>query len=464
MTIDANEPASDRKPTVISKRSVDAFAVPKGGKQAILWDAQTKGFGLLAMPSGTKTYIFQYRIGGRAGKLKRYTIGRHGDKTPDQARKEAELLRAEVVRGHCPIEAKRAKEADEAKAMAAKIEADRLLKELAFSAYVDGFIKGLPSKMSDRTKESYTQSLRTHAVPVLKDKPLPQISKADVNRVVDNIPASQPSVRRNVFAVMRIMTNWAVDRGDIVASPIASMKAPAAAGSRDRVLSDEELTLTLRAIAKLSNPLCTFYRLLFLTGQRRDECAGADWAEFDREAATWIIPADRTKNGKAHLVPLADPLVKMLDQLLNQTDAPKPKWPRSGYLFSTDGGETHIRGYSRAKNSLDATIAKLASEDAKEAGEGVGPKAVAPWRIHDARRTLATGFQKLGVRFEVTEATLNHVSGASRSGIAKVYQLHDWAPEKRDALGKWAKHLDSLVTPVEPDNVIAFPKVSTGAA
>ncbi|OYX62750.1 MAG: hypothetical protein B7Y89_07635 [Novosphingobium sp. 32-60-15] len=460
MTIEAKEPASDRKPTAISKRTVDAFTVPKEGKQAILWDAQTKGFGLLAMPSGTKTYIFQYRIGGRAGKLKRYTIGRHGEWTPDRARKEAEILRAEVVRGNCPIEAKRAKEADEAKALAAQIEADRLLKELAFSAYVDAFIKGLPSKMSDRTKESYAQSLRGHAVPVLKDKPLPQITTADLINVLDGIPASQPAVRRNVFATVRILMNWAIKRRDIEASPIATMDQPEAVESRDRVLSDEELPLILRAIGMLNDPLRTWYLLLFMTGQRREECAGADWSEFDRATASWTLPSHRTKNGKAHLVPLADSVLTILDRLAGQ----EGKWPRSGFLFSTDGGATHVKGYSRAKACLDAAILKTQADGAAEACEGVAPITIAPWRIHDARRTLATGFQRLGVRFEVTEATLNHVSGASRSGISAVYQRYDWAPEKREALGKWAQHLDNLVTPVEPNNVIAFPKVSAGAA
>ena len=97
-------------------------------------------------------------------------------------------------------------------------------------------------------------------------------------------------------------------------------------------------------------------------------------------------------------------------------------------------------------------VAALASKDAADIGSDL--ITVAPWRIHDARRTLATGFQRLGVRFEVTEAVLNHVSGASRSGVAAVYQRHEWADEKRAALNAWAEFIDRLVNPADGDNVV----------
>lgn len=449
---------------LIGKRAVDDCH--PGAKPVYLWDTKDTGFGLLVLPSGVKSYIYQYRLGGKAGKTRRYTIGRHGaDWTPDRARKRAQELKAQVVRGIDPIDAERESFAERQQVQRAKVEAERLLKELAFSNYVDHFLKnGLDSDTRDRTKGIYGQALRSHAVPVLKQKPLPQIRKPDINKVLDKIPAKQPAVRRNVFAVLRILMNWAVDRGDLEASPMATMKAPAAAESRDRVLSDDELALALRAADTLGAPFGPFYRLIFMTGQRREECAAAEWKEFDRAAATWTLPADRTKNGEAHIVPLAPALVAILDRLAGQEGADEPKWPRKGYLFSTDRGKEHVKGYSRAKARLDAAMAKLANEDAAEAGEGVEPLKVEAWRIHDARRTLATGFQRLGIRFEVTEALLNHVSGASRSGVAAVYQRHNWADEKRAALIAWAEFLDRLTAPVEADNVVPFAKVSPGAA
>jgi integrase len=78
---------------------------------------------------------------------------------------------------------------------------------------------------------------------------------------------------------------------------------------------------------------------------------------------------------------------------------------------------------------------------------------MAPWRLHDLRRTLATGLQRLGQRLEVTEAVLNHVSG-SRSGIVGVYQRHDWADEKRVALQTWWLHLKGILNPAGDNNVV----------
>jgi len=114
-------------------------------------------------------------------------------------------------------------------------------------------------------------------------------------------------------------------------------------------------------------------------------------------------------------------------------------------LVFTTTGRTPISGFSRAKKLLDAAMLKIAKEQAADAGENPETIEVADWRIHDLRRTMATGFQKLGVRFEVTEATLNHISGMSRAGVAGVYQQHDWKEEKREALEKWAQHCERLL-------------------
>jgi hypothetical protein len=99
------------------------------------------------------------------------------------------------------------------------------------------------------------------------------------------------------------------------------------------------------------------------------------------------------------------------------------------FSTSTGGGFT---GYHKGKEKLDMLIA----EDCGEA--------LQPWRLHALRRTLAKGFQRLGVRFEVTEAVLNHVGG-SRAGVAGIYQRHDWKAEKREALRLWNAHLSSFL-------------------
>ena len=116
--------------------------------------------------------------------------------------------------------------------------------------------------------------------------------------------------------------------------------------------------------------------------------------------------------------------IEILDRLLGCDEQRNLTWPAKGLVFTTTG-KTPISGCSRAKKLLDAAMLKIAKEQASAAGTGAETIEIADWRIHDLRRTMATGFQILGVRFEVTEATLNHISGMSRAGVAGVYQQHD---------------------------------------
>ena len=450
----------------ITKRAVDACQ--PGDRQFVLWDGgdrAVKGFGLLVLPSGAKSYVFQYRIGGRGGRLRRYTIGRHGSPwTPDSARERAKELAEQVRAAIDPIDTERGELTARERATALAVEQERLSRDLAFNAYVERFLaNGLKAGARERTRADYAAMLRNHVMPVLGGKPLPEIRRADIVRVMDRVPASQPSVRRLVFAIMRKLFNWAKGRGDIDVSPVDAMEAPAAVASRDRVLSDAEVALALRAAGQMEAPFGPLYLLLFATGQRREEVAGMDWAELDRASATWTLPRERSKNGEANLVPLNRHAMAVLDSLAGQEGAERPEWPRRGFLFTTTG-QTAVSGYSRAKARLDARIEQLARQDAIEAGRDPDGVSLAPWRLHDARRTLATGLQRLGVRFEVTEAVLNHTAGASRSGIAAVYQRHGWGPEKRAALDAWADHCDRLPHPIDhASNVVPLHPASERA-
>ncbi len=450
---------------LITKKAVDACKPgqepgkeerPGKPRQYVLWDTEVKGFGLLVTTAGARSYVYQYRIGGRANPTRRYTIGKHGDPhTPEGARKLAKDLAAKVDRGIDPIDEERAERA--AKSVAeekTKAEAQRL-RELKLSDYADKFIKlGLKPGTRDRTREGYESTLKNHIKPALGQKPLPEITRADIAKALDRIPLSQPAVRRITFAVLRMLFKWAIGRGDIDANPLEGIPSPQAATSRDRVLSDEELALALRAAAEIEAPFGPFYQMLFATGQRREEVAGLDWSEIDGPGQLWTLPAERAKNGEASLIPLNRPALAVLIGLAPKNDKGETKWPKRGLVFTTTG-ETPISGYSRAKARLDAKMLELARLDAEEAGEDPEEVELAPWRLHDARRTVATALQRLGVRFEVTEAILNHTAGASRSGVAAVYQRHGWGPEKRAALDAWAAHCDGILSPpADQSNVV----------
>ncbi len=433
----------------ITKRNVDAFEAAE--RDAFLWDATLPGFGLKATPSGGKTYLFQYRIGGRGGVTRRYTIGRHGPLTPDEARKRAKALAALVEQGIDPrqqeLDAKAEKEAAKREAE----EQSRLDGELAFENVAKAWLAEYELDHRPATVGQARNSLNKYLLPKLRGKAMPRITKTDLQAAINAIPAKRKASRQQVFAYASILFGWALENDYIANNPIPSMAKPKGPKARNRVLTDDELISVWAAAAKLPGPLAAFYRLLILTGQRREEVAGMSWAELDRATAMWIIPGERAKNGVAHIVPLAPAVLEELDRLTlakqqaDQTDELDPAlWPKIGPVV-TLRGTVSITCYSQAKRKLDAEVEKV-RKDADP---------LEPWRVHDIRRTVATGLQRLGIRFEVTEAVLNHVSGA-KGGVAGIYQRHDWKDEKRAALSAWALHVERLISGAESNNVVAL--------
>jgi len=183
------------------------------------------------------------------------------------------------------------------------------------------------------------------------------------------------------------------------------------------VLDDKELRKVWLAADGLGHPYAGIVKLLILTGQRRQEIAGLRWSEIDLDEQRVIhLPPARTKNGVAHDVPLSARAQGVIADLPRIVDA--------DLVFTVK--RRPVNGFSKAKERLDAA------------------SGVADWTLHDLRRTVASGLQRLGVRLEVTEAVLNHKSG-STAGIVGVYQRHDYADEKRTALEAWASYVTDLV-------------------
>jgi integrase len=425
----------------ISKRTVDA--TQPDSRDTFFWDDEVKGFGLKVTPAGGKIYVFQYRIArpGHAASTpaRRYTIGKHGNLTPEQARSRAKELALLVATGIDPRE----QEADElSQKEAAKREAEeknRLANELAFDRVAYLWLDHYSNEKGRRPSSLAQASLviRNHLKPALGNTPMPHIGRTQLQPIIDAIPAKQKAMRRNVFAYASILFSWALTRGYIPTNPLMSMAKPDAPKARERVLTDTEVEIIWTASGALRMPWGHFYRLLLLTGQRKSEVAGLRWEELDRNEAIWTIPANRAKNDKAHIVPLSPPAIAELNELAAGTI-----WPKSGYVLTTNR-RTSISGFSKAKRILDQLVAQAQNGEA-----------ISHWRVHDIRRTVATGLQRLGVRFEVTEAVLNHVSGA-KGGVAGVYQRHDWKDEKRAALDAWAQRFGELVQGAQPgDNVV----------
>ncbi len=237
-------------------------------------------------------------------------------------------------------------------------------------------------------------------------KPLDQITHRDIVQVLDAIEA--PSERAHALKDIRTFFNWCIPRY-LKTSPCVGIKKPPQK-SRDRVLTDDELRKVWKRAEELGHPYGTIVQLLILTGQRSGEIAALQWEWVADE--TISIPASVTKNARATTIPLG--------QLARQIIAGVP---RLGALLFPARGYTDkpFTGFGVRKLALDTCGVK-------------------GFTHHDLRRTFATNMAKLGVRLEVTEKLLNHVSG-SLGGIVGVYQRHDFQVEMREAVEKWESHL-----------------------
>jgi len=156
----------------------------------------------------------------------------------------------------------------------------------------------------------------------------------------------------------------------------------------------------------------------------------------------WQLPGSRTKNRRPHKLIL--PLMAL---------ALIPPGPHD--LVFTTTGTTPPSAWSRAKRRLDAAMLAAARDRAHDAS-------IAPWRLHDLRRTAVTGMAELGVRPDVIELCVNHVSG-SRGGIAGVYNHSELLPERKAALERWSEHVAALISD-GTDNIVALHPRQMGAA
>lgn len=281
-------------------------------------------------------------------------------------------------------------------------------------------------------------------LPVWGAKQVQDIARRDVIELLDRlVDAGKPVLANRTLAHVRKFFNWCIERSILDASPCVRITAPAEEKSRDLVLSDSEMRLVWKASERIGFPFGPFVQLLTLTAQRRDEVAGARRRELHDGGKLWTISGTRTKNGDPHDVPLSDSAQGIVRAL--------PRIGRGEFLFSTTG-ETAISGYSNAKERLDATMLAIAREQAEVRGENPEDVKLEPWRLHDLRRTAASGMARLGVPVHVIEAVLNHRSGQI-SGVAAVYNRHSYLPEKRRALEAWAGFVLSLMEEHNPGNV-----------
>ena len=363
------------------------------------------GLYLIVQPSGAKSWAVRYRFGNRPRKL---TLGAYPAFDLKEAREAArDALRA-VEEGRDPSAEKvrgEAARSDDANKMPA-----------VFAEFVK---RHAAVKNRERTVEGIERSFDNELREKWKHRLVASITKREIVDLLDGmVDSGRPIAANRLHSLLRKFFNWAIERDILHASPMATVKAPSQETTRDRVLTDDEIRLVWKASNKIGWPFGPMFKLLLLTGQRREEVSAASRAEFNLTSnqPMWIIPKERAKNKKGHAVPLVPAAVEIVDAL--------PVIEGEAKLLLTTTGETPISGFSKAKASLDAEMRAIAVKEAAE--HGLNPESVKihPWRIHDLRRTAATGMAALGFPVHVVEAVLNHKSGSIK-GVAAVYNRHD---------------------------------------
>ena len=356
---------------------------PVAGKRVTYIDRTLRGFGVRVSETGEMSYVLTY--GPNRTRVK---LGKVGVLKLVEARTKARTILAERQLGvHRP----RSRE--------------------TYEEALQAFLKAAAAKNRPRTVRDYTRLLKRHGFGLER---LSDISPRDVHRKLDSL-SETPAERAHATTALKIFFNFCVRRHFLDQSPMLRVEPAPRLEARSRVLSDDELRAVWTACDGRFGHLV---RLCILTGQRRSEIAHltAEMVSGDHIC----LPASLTKNRREHLFPIGSMTVDILSRL-----------PSKDHLFpalkESGKGSAVFNGWAKEKAKLDAACG------------------VAGWVLHDLRRTLVTNWAALGIRQEVTEKYINHVSG-SQAGIVAVYQRHTYLPEMRDAVCQWEAKLVELIS------------------
>lgn len=382
----------------LTPKSIDALP-PATGKRYEVHDALLPGLHLRVSATGGKVFGVSRRVDRH---MKRIRIGAYPIVSLADAREKARDILRDIELGQY----------DQASPSVADSAPSLTLGEV-IPQFIELYAK--PRNRDWRGTERVLQKFSP-----LFPRPIDQIKRADIVRVLDTIIAGGAPTRANrALAAIKKLMNWCIDRAMIETSPVASLRPPTKEVARDRVLADEEVVAIYGAGASEGFPFEHFVQLLILTGQRRGEVAGMRWSELDLNKGIWTLPSKRAKNATSHIVPLAPLAITILKSV--------PRFLDSDLVFTTTG-TSPISGFGRLKERLDAAL-----PDAED------------WRFHDLRRTMATNMAMMRIQPHIIEAVLNHKTGIV-SGVAATYNRHAYFDEKREALVQWSDRIVSLVS------------------
>jgi integrase len=375
--------------------SVKRIKPPKQGQEDY-FDRGYPGLALRVSYGGAKTWIYFYRL---HGKLRRMSLGRFPGMELDEARDAWRAARLAVSKSESPAHIK-------------PTAAD------TFAATAEEWLKRDQAK--NRSANEVRRAIDHDVMPAWADRLIAMITRRDVLELIDGVAdRGALTMARRLHSHLHRLFRWAVGRGILEVNPMADLPKPGAAVKRDRVLSDDELKAVWKAAEKTAWPFGPAVRLLILTAARREEIGALRWSEIHGDEIR--IPGERSKTGEPRIIPLSPAALALIPDLNRVGE----------YVFSANG--SGISGWSKAKRAIDTAAEEMNG----------GP--LAPWRMHDIRRSVATNLQRLGIGLQVVESILGHVGG-SRAGIVGVYQRHQFLVEQKAALEAWAQEVARITS------------------
>jgi integrase len=381
----------------LTVKSADSLRLRSGQKERIAFDDDIPGFGLRIREGGSRTWIFQYRIGSKQRRMV-LASAKSAQLNLADVRKTASRLQDRVALGQDPAMDK---------------ETARREVENTFAVFANQFLEARKSSWRAGTHREAKRHLIEHAKP-LHSFPIAAVSQYNIAKLLEDVAKKNGGVTANrVRTSLSSLFGWIIKKGiRLPEGNIASYtEKPVEEKSRDRVLSDAELKIIWKAC--LDDHYGAIIKLLMLTGSRLNEIGALRWNEVHDEQI--VLPAERAKNRRPHIIPLSD-VAKSILAGFRRTD-------RKFVFGQRDSG---FSGWSHCKAALDQR-ARL--ED---------------WTVHDLRRTVVTRMAELGVQPHIIESVVNHVSG-HKGGVAGIYNRATYDKEKREALNLWAEHVTALV-------------------
>jgi integrase len=391
-----------------------------------LSDAQQPGLIFTVFPSGRRQFSVRYRV---QGKQRRLVLGDYGPRalTLSKARERAA---AELVKIREGVD----------RAVELRAVKDRPTDTVG--ALAEAYLKHAYTVKSTAAEDD--RMLNRDVLPSWKDRSVRSITRRDVRAILERVvDRGAPIAANRLLEVVRRMFNWGIQRDWLDGNPAAKIEKPGVEHSRDRVLTNDEIRALWAllgrfpetaekqapgrkrakvgkagALCPISPTLAAVQKVRLLTGQRGGEIVNMRWADLDLDAGWWTIPAEHSKNGKPHRVPLVPDVVAIITA--QEPDEKK-----------------------RGANVFTGRKGALVEDRIKKAGAALSKVLGFEFRSHDLRRTVATRLGEAGIPREDISAVLNHVQGGPAA--TRVYDRYSRDREKRVALETWARTLQLIL-------------------